>query len=169
MPEDWSKLRDVDPLADGRACMDLEVPLADFPRLTSQLAETTGRARARVCFGRAAGGPVAEITVAAEPRLICQRCLTPVSWPVSGSETVALVRNADEADRAPATFETVLAEDGRVSLRDLVEEELLVRLPLVARHEEGCAPQVAEEPAAPEEERQRPFADLQQLLRSRDK
>jgi uncharacterized protein len=167
MPEDWSKLRDINPLADARACMDFELPLAEFPRLRAQLASTTGSARGRVCFDRAGQLPVADVEVSAKPALVCQRCLGAVGWEVVSSGRVALVSDAAEAQQADPELETVLAPEHRLSVRDLIEEELLLGLPLIARHPEGeCA--AGEMPAAHDEE-QKPFAQLGELWKAREK
>jgi len=171
MPEDWSKLLDVDPLAEARACFDVELPLTELPRVRPLLAEPAGLARGRVCFDRVRGLAVADVQVAATPRLRCERCLGPMQWPVSASGRVALVADAAEADRAPAELETVLAPEHRLAVRDLLEEELLLALPLVPRHADACAAQGAapSDAQAGDEKRQRPFADLQQLLQRRER
>ena len=60
-------------------------------------------------------------------------------------------------------IEPVLAPDGRIALRDLVEEELLLVVPLVPRHEdEADCGRVASDEA---DVRQTPFAGLGELLK----
>ena len=64
----------------------------------------------------------------------------------------------------------MLAPDGRISIGELVEEELLLTLPIVPLHEEAtlvtslhrCA---ARGDAAREPETQKPFAQLAELLK----
>jgi uncharacterized protein len=84
-------------------------------------------------------------------------------------ERVAMVAGAAEADRVPAGRETILAPEHRISLRDLVEEELLLSIPIVPLHEpEECQAETAEETSAaegPVEEVQRPFEQLGELLK----
>ena len=164
MSEDWSKLRDVDPLADGRALIEFAIPLAEFGRLTAALASREGHAVGSVGFSRESGVAVAEVKVEAPLELRCQRCFGAIKWPVSACGRVALVGEGEDADRAPPELETILAPDHRISLRDLVEEELLLALPLAALHPESqCATAAAG--AEPAEERQRPFAQLGELLK----
>jgi uncharacterized protein len=176
MPHDWSKLRDIGPLADTRAGFDVEVPLAEFPRLSPLLADPEGCAQGRLRFERADGLAMADVDLTARVTLRCQRCLAPVRVSVRSSGRVALVADAAEADRAGEEVETVLAPEHRLSLRDLLEEELLLSLPLVARHEPPCeAPSTGDADPAPVEpvglsdagaaaDRQRPFAELKHLL-----
>jgi uncharacterized protein len=171
MSEDWSKLRDIDLLADGRATVDFAIPLGDFPRLTPQLVRTEGNAHGRVRFGRELGTAVADIEVTAQSQLRCQRCLAPMLWSVSSSGRVAMVAGGAEADRAPAGLETILAPEHRISIRELVEEELLLALPIVPLHpaaECAAAPPAEDHTVGahePHEERQRPFAGLDALLK----
>lgn len=76
---------------------------------------------------------------------------------------VALLASAEEAGALPEEIEPMLAPDGRLSVADLVEEELLLALPIVALHEAGKCPQRTT--AAPREPAtQRPFARLGELL-----
>ncbi|MGH8217937.1 MAG: YceD family protein, partial [Steroidobacteraceae bacterium] len=125
MSEDWSKLRDIDLLADGRVRFEFEIPLAELPRLRAHLARPEGRAAGHVSFDREQGLPVADIAVASRVALRCQRCLEPLMLPVESAGRIVLVADGAEADRAPAELETVHAPGHRIALRDLVEEELL--------------------------------------------
>lgn len=169
MSEGWSKLLDIDPLADGQAEIDFAIPLAEFPRLSPQLANTSGEVRGSVHFSRELGLPVAEVEVTGRLELTCQRCFGPMSVPIEQQERVAMVAGAAEADRAPPGRETILAPDHRISLRDLVEEELLLSIPIVPLHEpeecEAASAQVSERDEAPAEEVQRPFEQLGELLK----
>lgn len=168
MSAGWSKLLDVDPLADGRAEIGFEIPLSEFPRLSPQLARTDGEASGRVRFSREAGLPFAEVEVAVNVTLTCQRCLEPMVWELVGRDRVAMV-NEKQADQAPPELETILAPEGRISLIDLVEEELLLSLPIVPVHEPNeCSVkpvEAADEADEPAEGRQRPFEQLGELLK----
>ena len=162
MSEGWSKLLDIGPLADGRAEIDFSIPLKEFPRVLPVLAAPDGTARGRVIFGREGRLAVAEVAVAVQVALLCQRCLSPLNWPVDSTGRAALVATAAEAERVPETLETVLAPEHRISIRDLVEEELLLALPLVPRHEND---ECAGASAGTSEETHRPFGPLSELLK----
>ena len=56
--------------------------------------------------------------------------------PIASSAHVALIVSESEADRVPPEFETVHVPENRVRVRDLVEEELLLTLPISPLHEE---------------------------------
>jgi uncharacterized protein len=172
MSAGWSKLLDVGPLADSDADIGFSIPLKEFPRVLPMLAAPDGTADGRVAFTREGGIAVAGITVAAEVTLLCQRCLAPLKWPMSSQGRVALVATAAQAERVPGEMETVLVPGYEVSIRDLVEEELLLALPLVPRHEDDkCAgddagtqagQDASQEPAG---DTQRPFGQLGELFK----
>jgi uncharacterized protein len=166
MSQDWSRRRDIDLLADERVCVEFDIPLAEFPRLRSQLAHAAGSASGRVCFERVQGACVAEITLSARASLTCQRCLRPVECPIDCAGRVAMVADGAEADRAPQGLETILAPDRRMSVRDLVEEELFLALPIVPLHENPeCARAPGARAGGPAPGGQRPFERLSELLK----
>jgi uncharacterized protein len=175
MSPPWSKPLDIDRLADGEADIDFAVPLAELPRLRSQLASIEGMVRGRVHFTRESGLVVADLTVSGAATLACQRCLQAMTEPVESSVRVALITAEAEAKRVPEHLEPVLALGGRITVGELVEEELLLALPIVPLHAQASecagpvdAPAVSGVPPAsdaPEQTTQKPFAQLDKLLK----
>jgi len=175
MSPPWSKPLDIDRLADGEADIDFAVPLAELPRLRSQLTSVEGVVRGRVHFTRESGLVVAALTVSGAATLACQRCLQPMTEPVDSSVRVALITTEADASRVPEHLEPVLASGGRITVGELVEEELLLALPIVPLHVQAsdCAVPVGapvvsgvpSESGAPEQTTQKPFAQLDKLLK----
>jgi uncharacterized protein len=168
MSAGWSKRRDIDPLADGQIRFDFEIPLSEFVRLRLRHEDASEPAVGNVRFSRDQGFVVAELEVRACLPLTCQRCLNPMRVNVDSRSRVMLIGTEDEADRVPAGIETVLALERRVSVRELVEEELLLAVPIVPLHQDPreCAPgeRVALAQAG-ETSVQRPFERLGELLK----
>jgi uncharacterized protein len=171
MPEASSKTVSVEPLADEQADVRLSIPLADFPRLQPRLAATDGVIEGRVRFRRESGFAVAAVEVSGSVPLVCQRCLGLMSWPIDGSAQVALIAAESQADAVPEHLEPMWAPGGRISLRDLIEEELLLGLPIVPLHAAAsdCVPTpvpvAAEESGVDRSSVQRPFERLGELLK----
>ena len=171
MSPPWFKPLDVDRLSEAEADIEFTVPLAELPRLRAQLANVAGEVRGRVHFRRMAGIAVAELTLSGTARLVCQRCLDALDVGVEAAAEVGLVATEADVSRVPEELEPVLAPDGRISVGELVEEELLLTLPIVPLHAdgEGGACVVADAPPLAtdgrEEEVQRPFAQLAELLK----
>lgn len=164
MSEAWSKPRDVGALADEQADLELAIPLAEFSRVRARLGALEGAISARVRFGRDGEFAVAALELSGSVPLVCQRCLKLMPWKIDGRASVALLAADSQADRLPEHLEPMLAPGGRISLRDLVEEELLLELPIVALHanERDCEPT-----GSADEDRavQRPFERLGELLK----
>ena len=171
MSPPWSKPLDVDRLSRGGAEVDFDIPLTALPRLASR-AGIGGSVRGSVRFERQSGTAVADLSFGGTARLQCQRCMQAMELPLRSTVRVALLASAEETGALPEEIEPVLAPEGWISVADLVEEELLLALPIVALHEAGACPArtaaEAREPGEPGELRepatQRPFARLGELL-----
>ena len=69
--------------------------------------------------------------------LVCQRCLGPVDVTVSIDRSFRFVETEAQAELEDETSEEdVLALSSEFSLADLLEDEVLMELPAVPRHEE---------------------------------
>lgn len=133
----------VDPwrLADLEKRMTGELELARMPRLAGAVLHSEGNAVCEIRFEKGSGGrPVIKGEVRAVLALQCQRCLEQLDFPVDAALNLAVIEAAEEAVRLADEFDPVLAEDGRIGLRELIEEELLLAIPQVPRHDPAaCA------------------------------
>ena len=100
--------------------------------------------------------------------LECQRCLKPVVTTVDARRSFLFVRGEDAAAQLDAdTEDDVLALTRALDLRELIEDELLLALPLVPRHDvcESPLPIPAADGDTAEEAPPHPFAGLAALKR----
>ena len=98
--------------------------------------------------------------------LTCQRCLQPVRADVSVQRDFRFVSGEDQAAELDADCEEdILALTRRLDLIELIEDELLLALPLVPRHEACPEPLIAPVVDAQPMERDHPFAILGELKR----
>jgi uncharacterized protein len=109
------------------------------------------------------------LQVTAQVRRECQRCLQPVMLPLSVDRWL---RFADDEATAAAldadSDEDVLVASRQFDLRNLVEDELLLALPLVPMHEACPEPlPAAQAQAVDDDVRASPFAALAALKRDR--
>lgn len=163
--------------------MTLQDPLSLFARLAeesfvpeglppSTLVSWSAQAELRQGTGTQAE-PWLHLQAAAAIPLCCQRCLQPVEVGLDVDRWFRFV--ADEASaeaQDDECEEDVLALDPRPSLRELVEDELLMAVPLVPMHG-SCPqlpPQLLREDAGDNmtESRPNPFAALTSLKRGSD-
>src|SRR5690606_2385610 len=109
------------------------LPLAGMARLRDLLFDAEGEAVWAAAFGRdELDLPYVDVRVDARLPLECQRTLQRFEHPVQVRQRYGLVR--DEADEAalPKGWEALVpAEDGGVDLAALVEDELILAVPLV--------------------------------------
>jgi uncharacterized protein len=164
-------LVDCAQLAADAAVLERVYELADLDRLEDVLKDSRGVVHARFAFSNAAPGrPGASIEVRAEPQVRCQRCMQGFALKVSGRSQVEFAED-EMADASDAQREVYRAVGGKVSLRDLAEEELLLALPIVPSCDEleGCrnAPSLSGSPERAEnsDAMRRPFGGLKELLK----
>jgi uncharacterized protein len=155
-------------LAGRAARLERRLSLEQLPRLVEAGALEGTRAHAQLAFGTFEGRTTIEVQVEGEVVLTCQRCLRPCGCAVD--ESALLVVMARDTDEVPGGYEPLLGDAERLSLSELIEEQVLLGLPLVPMHAQaaqcGAAPAAldAGEAEAAVEEKQRPFANLRALL-----
>lgn len=100
--------------------------------------------------------------------LECQRCLAAVAVPVSAERSFRFVHGEDAAAQLDASSEDdVLALTRALDLRELIEDELLLALPIVPRHDVCPMPLPAGTEATHADPEPSPFAALAALKRAR--
>ena len=108
------------------------------------------------------------VLASATMHLECQRCLAPVVVPVAAERSFRFVHGEDAAAQLDAASDDdVLALTRALDLRELIEDELLLGLPIVPRHD--VCPNPLTLPAEPlvDEPEPNPFAVLAGFRRTR--
>ncbi|CAA9353794.1 MAG: FIG01269488: protein, clustered with ribosomal protein L32p [uncultured Lysobacter sp.] len=151
----------------SRRSVEGRVPLAALTRLRDSLVDVEGEAVFAIEFDHdALKVPYAEIRIDAELPLLCQRTLQRFVLPVHIEQRLGLIRSeAEEAGLPPGYEPLLMPEDGMLRTVDLVEDELILAVPVIpimpgteAVEQEWPAPD-----AAPEPEPVNPFAALSAL------
>lgn len=148
-----------------------QVALSRMDRLGRTLASTEGAVQVELYLDRDEQR-IAYLrgTIQARLLVICQRCLEPMPLELEREMLLGLVRNEQEAERLPAQYEPLLVTPGAMAVAGIIEDELILALPIVALHGEGqrC---MAYTPARPAEQGDDvpadagPFAVLKELKR----
>lgn len=111
--------------------------------------------------------PVLEGRVSARVPAVCQRCLEPFELPVERELRLLLVGpGAGEVETDE--YETWEIEEPSLRPLDIVEEALIMALPLSAMHESAACSAPGPENAASGGETIRPFADLKDRMRDEE-
>lgn len=145
-----------------------EVPIGGLPRLQDVI-ENQDDALSYTVLGVVdkQGNPALDLSITGDCRLLCQRCLGGMDYSVR-IDTRLLLRSQesmDALDKSVASgeeeeFDSILA-DTHLEVLDLLEEEILLSLPIAPRHEAGACK--ATEAGGVQDEVQHPFAVLANL------
>jgi len=162
LPESVDFLKQVE----RNACFEGAWPLSVFTRLAEVVYNNQGEVKARLKFGTRAGTNCLDGHVQAELVLRCERCLEPVQQHIESDFRFGLITSEDEADSLPKEFEPLLASNYELSLLELVEDEILLSLPIVARHDEECSEilQKHKDDDGVQQDTYKPFAALKDLM-----
>jgi uncharacterized protein len=150
-----------------RSSLDGVIPLKGMPRLAELVHELNGDASVQLEFGvDEFGRKTMAGRISAEVQMRCERCLGEVVVALESDVNVGLVRTENEAKELPEDLEPlVLVKDEPVSLSELVEDELILSLPIAPRHDSkvGCINLDEYKVEEPQEEKKNPFAALAAL------
>ncbi len=150
-----------------------KTPLGAFLRLTEDLPEQLTDESGMVVWSLrgekgARGKRLLHLQVQASPQLVCQRCLGLFKFDVDHESVLELVTsesdlhsNLSESGEIEESLDEKILSSRHMCVLDLVEDDLILSLPYVPRHE-SCP----EQTALPEDELEEPsspFAVLEQL------
>lgn len=113
-----------------------DIPLARMSRLAAMIVNPEENAVIDLTFSRE--GRVAAVigSVQTTLALTCQRCLEPVLMTVDQPIRLGIVTSIDEGEALPEPYEPLLLEeDKQIRLGSIVEDELILAIPNVPRHD----------------------------------
>jgi uncharacterized protein len=143
-----------------------ETAVADLPRLAKESVDGVGTIRWSLQGGRNGFGHLQlTLSVSGTMRLICQRCLTPFDFDIASDSVLVLAKDEAKADEIEVLLMDqaveVIVGSNALNIADLIEDEVLLAIPLSPRHEtcpDGLAPEVEKDA-----EKVSPFAVLKKL------
>jgi uncharacterized protein len=171
---DWAQVNIAVWAAQGRID-ERAVPLAGFARLVEEAVTDVGDAQVHVVLiaqerdaSKGAGEPIAKqvwlrIEAQTYVPLTCQRCLSPVATELVVAQDLRFVSSEDQAAfEDEEAEEDVLALELVLDVQALIEDELIMAMPVVPMHSD-CQPEgwQASEPLT--EDKPNPFAGLATL------
>lgn len=148
-----------------------EVPVAELPRLLDMLASSSGVLSYTVQgVVDKQGNPALDFSIAGSCQLRCQRCLDGFDYAID-LDTRLLLRDQASLDALDGSvagseeeeFDSILA-DSHLDVLEVLEEEILLSLPIAPKHELGACQAAGSKGAR--EEKQHPFAVLAKLKRN---
>lgn len=128
----------IDPFryAEQNLSLDGTLRIADMPRLSLNVVANGDSVAAHLQFGV----DEQKITylnghLQTKLTLQCQRCMEPFIYEIISDFVLGIVSTLDEANALPEQYEPALATEGSLALRELIEDEIILNLPIIPRHE----------------------------------
>ena len=131
----WYSLRDLESLANRGVTLSGELEIGQLTRLRGLLHSDSGSVRATLRFRQRGDGWLAsEVEYRADVELVCQRCLEPFRQELEENVNVVIADSDSLPTTVPTGFEPFELEDGRLQPVQLIEDEVIVAIPLVPKH-----------------------------------
>lgn len=110
--------------------------LSDFARLQEICDQGDHQADITLQFGQDASRfYFIQGTIKATVNLICQRCNALMTHELDISFLLSPVVSEERAKKLPDQYEPVFMQDESIAVYDMIEDELLLALPMVPKHE----------------------------------
>ncbi|HED33461.1 MAG TPA: hypothetical protein ENJ08_04475 [Gammaproteobacteria bacterium] len=145
-------------------------PIKQLKRVKDSLMSEEGELQVELKFDRIGPVPIIYGHIKTELQLKCQRCMQPVTHTVDFSFKLGLVQNEAQMEKLPDDLDPYLVEDDINHLPDMLEDELLLALPLVPMHEFECSAYLQNQETDQQDEveepekKENPFSVLKDLL-----
>ncbi len=115
------------------------IEISALTRLSEMLQDTAGVVEVDVSFEKEGKAPTVTGNVKANLKLECQSCLDSVVLSIDKDFKLGFVMSLEQADRLASDCEPFIMEDEKTSLFELVEDEVLLALPDIPKHDYNCA------------------------------
>lgn len=114
--------------------------LSTMPRLTPLIADNQGAVSAKLSFGKDIEGLYyIEGKLTCQLTVICQRCMQPMQISIKHSFMLSPAWTDQQAKILPEHYEPMMLQesDDRIMISDIIEDELILQLPLLPKHDVG--------------------------------
>ena len=128
-------------LANHAGLIEGTLPLQCFQRLGEMLVAREGEVLLRLEFSKGEfGSTVVNGSAATEVCMICQNCMQPFWRKISCDIAVHIVSDEAKLERLAEDADGIVTPDKVMAVADLIEDELILTMPMIPRHEEGECP-----------------------------
>jgi len=145
-------------------------PVSKLQRLSELLLDNAGDLQAELKFVQDGRLRLINGNVSAELTVMCQRCMQPMTLSLKTDFKLGLISKEAQAEGLPEGYEPYLIEGDSENIPHMLEDELLLAMPLVAMHEHDCSDflqqqkQRQQDEVDQQEEKENPFSSLKDLL-----
>lgn len=115
------------------------LPVAELARLCELLADDSGDVHLNIVFSRGhLNRTKLSGTVTATVCLTCQNCLQDYETELESDLAITIVRDQQALDDLDDDIDGYVCETPQLSVRELLEDELLLSVPMIPRHGSDC-------------------------------
>ena len=151
MSRDFPALVDPLQLARARRAYSGSWPLARLDRFARLVEDAVGDVVFDLEFGvDDLGIAFVDVRMSCRPTLLCQQTLEPFPFPIDRTVRIGFIQSETEESALPEGYEPFLVTDEPVKTTDLIEDELILSLPLVAKSSDEPVWAVYGDSASPE-------------------
>ncbi len=118
-----------------------KIKINEMPRLSEILLDDSGEIEINLSFDKEGRVPTIVGEIKANLIIECRSCAEQFVLPVDQHFKLGLVQSLEQADRLPSDCEPLMIEVEKISLNELVEDELLLALPDFPKHPYVCVEQ----------------------------
>lgn len=175
MPKEYLPLK-IDPFrfADNATRLHGFLSIEKMQRLSESLAADKGDVEVDIAFGvDEQGHRFLKGNLTTHLILQCQRCMESFDYEIIDDFLWGIVQTEEEASKLPNNYDPLVIKGVDFYIQDLIEDELIVSLPIVPMHEpEVCKvklPLIAESDTLAGVEKDNPFKVIELLRTKHDK
>jgi len=160
-------------LIEQRRILNGDLSLRPFSRLQELTTHDKGSMTVELVFKKTDTGlPMISCSMNGTVPLLCQRCLQSFDYACDHEWQIILANSDAEAERVQEDYEAWIVEEDRIFIQDFIEDELLLSLPVIAKHPHCDVDEAAIQASFDEEskhemqkaETENPFASLKQIF-----
>ena len=131
----WYSLNELEALGRRQAQLNGKIEIGRLTRLCELLMSDKGSVSARFEFSQqGVDRTTVDLSYKGTLDLVCQRCLESVTEEISGRVLFVILEDDSMVSSAPEDHEPIVLSGIRCQPAEIVEDELIISLPLVARH-----------------------------------
>lgn len=132
----------IDPLlfAERRSILAGALKISVLERLSGMVVNADKDINVNVQFAKQGKRAVISGTIQTLLELECQSCLQEMAWLIDLAFKLAVVSSLEEADKLEIDCEPLLLDGEKISLNDLIEDEILLAIPDYPKHGYDCIP-----------------------------
>lgn len=122
-----------------QAVINGNLPVARFARFSELLANSSGTVAVSLAFELDDGHRrVISGEISTEVQVLCQRCLDVTGITLKDSFKLAVIDSESLLDKVPPDREPWICTEPRLVLADVLEEQLILCMPIVSYHDYDC-------------------------------